>query len=79
MKSDNIALLREINLQIHNYEFKFNIKPNNITLGVELYNLLRSDLTYGFDNITVYGIPLNINTKNTRTLQVGYLETIDYS
>lgn len=72
-------IYREIILQNYNYITQHNLKPNNIILGISVYEMLQYSydlkLELGTSIKKILGMDITIDRDNSKVIKVGYMET----
>ena len=70
----------EVKLQIDNYIFLNHKEPNNIIVGIKVYDILKMGYDLVFHKMdegvrtTIFGLPITVDYDNPKVLKVGYLE-----
>ena len=66
----------KVQAALYNYQAVFRIRPNRITMGLNLLNELRRayGITVSLNDVYEYeGIPITVDYKNPNILEVGYV------
>lgn len=66
----------KVQAALYNYQAALRIRPNRITMGLNLLNELRREywITISLKDVYEYeGIPITVDYKNPNILEVGYV------
>lgn len=72
---DEISADEKVQAALWNFECAMRVRPNRITMGLNLFNELRRayGCTISLNEIYEYeGIPVTVDYKNPNILEVGY-------
>ena len=73
---DEVTADEKVQAALYNYQAVFRIRPNRITIGLNLFHELRREygITISLNDVYEYeGIPITVDYKNPNILEVGYV------